>query len=171
MLGLSCGSCYAFSAVEVITDRINTVGLYGAGWSTYPQEGCEACLPAGKSCSDICGENPNLGDFGWCAHPNQTEPLECCACSAVGLGNKVISPGVVIECNTKQNYWQPSSDEFAGLAQQWRDEHMGGCNGGIPVLMMDMLRKRGAGTCDEDTECTTGCLPYPVRPLTGCGAF
>merc|ERR1719305_36627 len=39
--GRSCGSCYAFSAVEVITDRINTVGLYGAGWSTYPKDGCE----------------------------------------------------------------------------------------------------------------------------------
>jgi len=30
--------------------------------------------------------------------------------------------------------------------------------------MMDLLKKRGAGTCDEGTECATGCVPYPFAP-------
>ena len=57
----------------------------------------------------------------------------------------MISPGHVIECNTLPHFWEPSTDEFGQLASDWKSQKMGGCNGGFPVLMMEMLQKRGAG--------------------------
>ena len=147
--GVGCGSCYAIAAAGVMTDRINQLGLYGAGNSTFPQEGCEKCLPLGKTCRQVCEENPAAGDFGYCAHPELTHPDHCCACSPKGLGHKAVSPGYFVACNQMKKLWSPSDPQFGKLAEAWAAKRMGGCNGGFPVLMMEMAARRGAGTCDQ----------------------
>ena len=148
-------SCYAFAASEMLTDRINLRGLYGAGWSTFPQDGCDQCLPANSStCSEACtadSNSANTGKFGWCANPGSNRTNDCCSCSTPGLpDNEIVSPENLIACNQEPWYWLPTA-EWSGYAQLLSSGQVGGCNGGYPMLMMQMLSERGAGTCKEDT--------------------
>ena len=153
--GSSCGSCYAVASALAQSSRINLIGLWGLGWSNFTQEGCGKCLPAGKTCSDVCTEDSDQGSFGWCAYPDKApepaveiaagDPYSCCACSGPGLGDQIISPGALIECNKLKSYWTPSKSQFSQLGEDWHKSRLGGCDGGIPVLMMELLQTRGAG--------------------------
>merc|ERR1712216_170340 len=124
------------------------------GSSTFPQHGCDHCT-GGKGCPAWCASQANVGNFGWCARPNATSPDKCCACSAKALGTKAISPGHLIECNQNPVYWKPPSTAWD---KDWKNNKLGGCNGGTIPMMIDMLNKRGAGTCESATGCATGCV-------------
>jgi len=172
----ACGSCYAFSAAGMLTDRINLAGLPGLGKrNEFPQEGCEKCTGPVKGCNEWCRSHQG-SRFGWCANPNATTAGECCACSSRGLGNNVISPGPMIACNTNPKLWIPSKSKLSDIATTWvkdigeNSKGMGGCNGGVPVLMMEYMKTVGVSTCNQSTACTTGCAPYGVHVPSSGGA-
>jgi len=73
----------------------------------------------------------------------------------------------MIECNTKTELWTPSKSELSGAAESWGGKNIGGCNGGVPVLMMEYMQVVGVGTCNQSTNCTTGCAPYPHFSQSG----
>jgi len=160
----SCGSCYAFAAVTMSTDRLNLWGLPGLGESSFPQTGCESCVAQG--CNTWCKESKSL--FGWCQNQNATSPAQCCACSTPGLGDKVLSPGHMVQCDQDPLQWVPQSNSVLhAAAEAWVTMDMGGCDGGMPLLAIAFMQDRGVGTCDQITGCATGCVPYPFVPEGG----
>ena len=152
----------------MLTDRYNTIGMAKSpnGSTTYPQQGCASCLPTGvTSCSEWCTGEVDTGNFGWCGNANSTDTTDCCVCSPLGLGDKVISPQNLVGCNQEQAYWKPSLSAESTAAKLWEQNEMGGCSGGYPVTMMEMLKDRGAGTCDGATSCATG---KPIIEFSVC---
>jgi len=160
----SCGSCYAFSAVGMLTDRINLMDLPGLGRATFPQEGCGNLTTPFLDCKEWCKRSTTQSLFGWCSQPNASTASEGCACSTRGLGDLTLSPGHMIECNLRPDVWKSSESSLADQASLWSNGDMGGCDGGIPVLMMEYMKDVGVGTCNQTTSCATGCVPYPYVP-------
>jgi len=164
-----CGACYAFASVAMITTRLNLWGLPGLGRSSFPQEGCGSCTNQ-MGCTAWCKQKKS-SLFGWCKDNTTDSPLQCCACSSPGLGDRVLSPGHMVQCNRNALQWTSKEDAVLHtLARAWLADDMGGCDGGFPLLAIAYMKNRGVGTCDQKTSCATGCVPYEFVPEDSSGA-
>lgn len=119
-------------------------GTYNSAVKLYT----DSCSPCPGCASSYTASSGPVLDQGYCGSCYAFSAATVTAAHA-GYTSTAISPQNIVSCNA---YYTPRDET---LDQTPYDN---GCDGGIPVQMLDFLEYHGAATCTLG--CTAGCVPY-----------